>query len=93
MASPRLMAVDRFYFSGYRRDPQTGAFPRSGAQVQLSLDRIKSPCRPVSIFVTCIRDPTLLKRCRKGDDEVICPKLERGNTPARATIVVAWLPE
>jgi 2-iminobutanoate/2-iminopropanoate deaminase len=92
-----IMAGDRFYVSGLiGRDPKTGTIPADpAAQVQLSLDRIGEVLKAAGldfrhmVFV----NPYLTQAMPMNVmNKVYAKHFEHGNTPARATIGVSWLP-
>jgi reactive intermediate/imine deaminase len=95
--APGVLAGDRLYISGLLgRDGITGKIPESPAdQVQLALDRMKSVLTAAGmdfrnmVFI----NPYLTKDIPMGVmNKIYASHFERGNTPARATISVAYLP-
>lgn len=95
--APGMMAGDRLYISGLLgRDGITGKIPESPAdQVQLALDRVKSVLDAAGmdfrnmVFV----NPYLTGAIPMGVmNKIYAKHFESGNTPARATIEVAYLP-
>ena len=95
--SPGVMVGDRLYISSFLgRDPATGKIPDApAAQVQLALDRMKAVLNAAGmdfrhmVFV----NPYLTSAVPMGVmNEVYAKHFEFGNTPARATIPVAFLP-
>jgi 2-iminobutanoate/2-iminopropanoate deaminase len=95
--SPGVMVGDRLYLSGFLgRDINTGKIPEDPAeQVQLSLDRIGATLKAAGmdfrnmVFV----NPYLTDKMPMGVmNKVYAKHFEFGNTPARATIKVASLP-
>jgi reactive intermediate/imine deaminase len=95
--SPGMMVGDRLYLSGLLgRDPVSGKIPESpAAQVQLALDRMKAVLNAAGmdfrhmVFI----NPYLTSAVPMGVmNEVYAKHFEFGNTPARATIPVAFLP-
>jgi enamine deaminase RidA (YjgF/YER057c/UK114 family) len=95
--APGMMVGDRLYISGLiARDPITGKIPETPeAQVQLALDRMKSVLTEAGmdfrhmVFV----NPYLTGSIPMGVmNKLYAQQFEFGNTPARATIEVAYLP-
>jgi reactive intermediate/imine deaminase len=95
--SPGVIAGDRMYLSGFLgRDIATGKIPADpAAQVQLSLDRMAQTLKAAGldfrhmVFV----NPYLTSAIPMGVmNKVYASHFEFGNTPARATILVAGLP-
>jgi reactive intermediate/imine deaminase len=95
--APGMMVGDRLYISGLVGwDPLTGKIPESPAgQVQLALDRVKSVLTEAGmdfrhmVFV----NPYLTSAVPMNVMNTIYAKhFEFGNTPARATIGVSFLP-
>jgi reactive intermediate/imine deaminase len=95
--SPGVMVGDRLYLSGFLgRDINTGKIPEDPAeQVQFSLDRIGATLKAAGmdfrnmVFV----NPYLTDKMPMGVmNKVYAKHFEFGNTPARATIKVASLP-
>jgi reactive intermediate/imine deaminase len=95
--TPGVMAGDRLYLSGFLgRDINTGKIPDDpAAQVQLSLDRMLQTLQAAGmdfrnmVFV----NPYLTKAIpQQMMNRIYATKFEFGNTPARATIEVAGLP-
>ena len=95
--APGMMAGDRLYISGLLgRDGITGKIPESPAdQVQLALDRVKTVLTAAGmdfrnmVFV----NPYLTNAVPMGVmNKIYAKHFEHGNTPARATIGVAYLP-
>lgn len=95
--SPGMMVGDRLYISSLLgRDPVTGKIPETpAAQVQLALDRMKAVLNAAGmdfrhmVFI----NPYLTSAVPMGVmNEVYAKHFEHGNTPARATIQVAFLP-
>jgi 2-iminobutanoate/2-iminopropanoate deaminase len=95
--SAGMFAGDRFYVSGLiGRDPKTGQIPQDpAAQVQLSLDRIGEVLKAAGLdFRHMVFVNPYLTRAMPMNvmNKVYAKHFEHGNTPARATIGVAWLP-
>lgn len=95
--SPAVLAGDRLYLSGHLgRDINTGRIPDDpGAQVQLALDRMAQTLRAAGadfrnvVFV----NPYLTDKVpMEVMNRIYARHFEFGNTPARATIKVAGLP-
>ncbi len=95
--SPGVMVGERLYLSGFLgRDINTGKIPDDlGAQVQLALDRMKATLEAAGmdfrhmVFV----NPYLTDKMPMGlMNRIYAKHFEFGNTPARATIKVASLP-
>jgi reactive intermediate/imine deaminase len=95
--APGMMVGDRLYISGLLgRDGVTGKIPDTpAAQVQLALDRVKSVLTEAGmdfrhmVFV----NPYLTKDVPMGVmNKIYAQQFEFGNTPARATIEVSFLP-
>jgi 2-iminobutanoate/2-iminopropanoate deaminase len=95
--SPGVMVGDRLYLSGVMgRDPKTGTIPQDPAQqVQLAFDQMKETLKaagmdfPNVVFV----NPYLTDKMPMGVmNKVYAKQFEFGNTPGRATIKVASLP-
>ncbi len=95
--APGVMVGDRLYLSGFLgRDVNTGKIPEDpAAQVQLSLDRMKQVLTAAGmdfrhmVFI----NPYLTRDMPMGVmNKVYAKHFEFGNTPARATIQVAFLP-
>jgi reactive intermediate/imine deaminase len=95
--TPGVMAGDRLYLSGFLgRDIHTGRIPDDpAAQVQLALDRMLQTLQAAGmdfrhmVFV----NPYLTRRIpMQAMNNVYARHFEFGNTPARATIQVAGLP-
>lgn len=95
--SPAVLAGERLYLSGFLgRDIKTGQIPADpAAQVQLALDRMGETLKaagagfPNMVFI----NPYLTKSIPMGVmNRIYAQHFEFGNTPARATIVVAGLP-
>lgn len=95
--SPGILTPDRLFVSGtIGRDPKTGQIPADPAtQVQLALDRMKSILAAAKldfkhmVFI----NPYLTKDMpMRVMNEVYAKHFEFGNTPARATIGVHFLP-
>jgi len=92
-----ILAGDRFYISGLLgRDPKTGQIPEDpGAQVQLALDRIGEVLKAAGLDFRHMAfiNPYLSPKMPAGVmNKIYAKHFEFGNTPARATIGVAWLP-
>ena len=95
--APGMMVGDRLYISGLLgRDGITGKIPDSpAAQVQLALDRVKSVLNAAGMdFANMVFvNPYLTSAVpMKVMNEIYAKHFEHGNTPARATIGVAYLP-
>lgn len=95
--SPGVMVGDRMYLSGFLgRDINTGKIPEDPAQqVQLSLDRIGATLKAAGMDFTnmVFVNPYLTEKMPMGVMNAVYAKhFEFGNTPARATIKVASLP-
>lgn len=95
--SPGILTPDRLFVSGtIGRDPKTGQIPADPAtQVQLALDRMKSILAAAKldfkhmVFI----NPYLTKDMpMRVMNDVYAKHFEFGNTPARATIGVHFLP-
>lgn len=95
--SPGILTPDRLFVSGtIGRDPKTGQIPADpAAQVQLALDRMKSILAAAKldfkhmVFI----NPYLTKEMpMRVMNDVYAKHFEFGNTPARATIGVHFLP-
>lgn len=95
--TPGVMAGERLYLSGFLgRDIATGQIPEEpAAQVQLALDRMKQTLETAGmdfrhmVFV----NPYLTEKMPvEVMNRVYAKHFEFGNTPARATIRVASLP-
>ena len=95
--SPGMMVGDRLYISSLLgRDPVSGKIPETpAAQVQLALDRMKAVLAAAGmdfrhmVFI----NPYLTSAVPMSVmNEVYARHFEHGNTPARATIQVAFLP-
>lgn len=95
--APGILTPDRLFLSGFLgRDIKTGKIPEAPeAQVQLALDRIKEVLATAGldfrhmVFV----NPYLTKNMPMGVmNKVYAKHFEFGNTPARATIGVHFLP-
>jgi enamine deaminase RidA (YjgF/YER057c/UK114 family) len=95
--SPAVRVGDRLYLSGFLgRDVNNGKIPEDpGAQVQLALDRMEQTLKAAGagfanmVFV----NPYLTNKVPSRVMNTIYAKhFEFGNTPARATIEVAGLP-
>ena len=95
--APGVFAGDRLYLSGFLgRDINTGKIPDDPAeQVQLALDRLKATLTAAGmdfrhmVFV----NPYLTKQMPADVmNRIYAKHFEFGNTPARATIPVASLP-
>jgi reactive intermediate/imine deaminase len=95
--SPGILTPERLYISGLLgRDPVRGQIPADpAAQVQLSLDRVKGVLQAAGLgfehvaFVNPYHTSAIPRRVL---DQVYAKRFEFGNTPARATIEVAFLP-
>ena len=95
--APGILTPDRLFLSGFLgRDPKTGKVPETPeAQVQLALDRMKEVLTEAKmdfrhmVFI----NPYLTKNMPMGVmNKVYAKHFEHGNTPARATIGVHFLP-
>jgi reactive intermediate/imine deaminase len=95
--APGILTPDRLFVSGVLgRDAKTGSIPESPeAQVQLALDRMKEILAAAKldfrhmVFI----NPYLTKNMpMRVMNDVYAKHFEFGNTPARATIVVHFLP-
>ena len=95
--SPAMLAGDRLYLSGFLgRDMNTGQIPADPeAQVQLALDRMAQTLKAAGadfrnmVFI----NPYLTNKIPAGVmNKIYAKHFEFGNTPARATIQVAGLP-
>lgn len=92
-----MWAADRLYISGLLgHDPATGSIPAdAAAQVRLALDRMKRVLEEAGlsmrhvVFVNPYLTAALPRRIM---DETYARYFEFGNTPARATIQVSFLP-
>ena len=95
--SAGVIAGDRFYVSGLLgRDPKTGRIPDDPvAQTQLAFDRMKEVLAAAGldfrhmVFVNPYLTQAMPARVM---NQAYASHFENGNTPARATIGVAWLP-
>jgi len=95
--APGILTPERLYISGFLgRDPVTGKIPDTpAAQVQLALDRMKAVLNAAGLgfehvaFVNPYHTAAIPRRVL---DEVYAKHFQFGNTPARATIQVAFLP-
>src|SRR5262249_23171708 len=95
--TPGVMAGDRLYLSGFLgRDINTGKIPDDpAAQVQLSLDRMLQTLQAAGMDFRNMAfvNPYLTKAIpQQMMNRIYATKFEFGNTPARATIEVAGLP-
>ena len=95
--SPGMMVGDRLYISGLLgRDPVSGKIPDTpAAQVQLALDRVKAVLAAAGMDFRhmVFMNPYLTSAVPMSVmNEVYARHFEHGNTPARATIQVAFLP-
>jgi 2-iminobutanoate/2-iminopropanoate deaminase len=95
--SPGVIAEDRMYLSGFfGRDSNTGRIPEDpAAQVELAFDNMQATLKAAGldfkhmVFV----NPYLTGKMPAGVmNKVYAGRFEFGNTPARATIQVAGLP-
>jgi reactive intermediate/imine deaminase len=95
--SPGVIAYDRLYLSGFLgRDINTGTIPQDpAAQVELALDAMQATLKAAGldfrhmVFV----NPYLTENLPMGVmNRAYAGRFEFGNTPARATILVAGLP-
>ncbi|MFN7920309.1 MAG: RidA family protein [Bryobacteraceae bacterium] len=95
--APGMMVGNRLYLSGVTgRDPKTGKIPDTPEeQVQLALDRMKEILTTAGldfrhvVFV----NPYLTAKMPMGVmNKIYAKHFEFGNTPARATIQVSFLP-
>ncbi len=95
--TPGVLVGDRMYLSGFLgRDINTGKIPDDpAAQVELSLSRMEQTLKAAGmdfrnmVFV----NPYLTSRIPMGlMNKIYAQKFEFGNTPGRATIMVAGLP-
>ncbi|MCS7025060.1 MAG: Rid family hydrolase [Bryobacteraceae bacterium] len=92
-----ILTADRLFISGLLgRDPKSGHIPQDpAAQVQLALDRMKEVLQAAGldfrhvVFVNPYLTPALPLKVM---NEVYAKHFEFGNTPARATITVSFLP-
>jgi len=96
--SPGILTHDRLYISGMRgREPATGKIPDDPAsQVVLALDGMKAVCESagMSLAHMVFVNPYLTGRIPLNEmNKLYAGRFEFGNTPARATIRVASLPE
>jgi reactive intermediate/imine deaminase len=95
--APGMIAGERFYISGVTgRDLKTGTIPETpAAQVQLALDRMKEILTAAGLDFRHVAfvNPYLTKNIPMGVmNQIYAKHFEHGNTPARATIQVAFLP-
>lgn len=95
--SPGVVAGDRMYLSGFLgRDIKTGQIPADPAeQVELSFSRMEQTLKAAGLtFANMVFvNPYLTDKIPMGVmNKVYASHFEFGNTPARATIVVAGLP-
>jgi len=97
VVSAGMLTKDRLYISGLLgREPDSGRIPADpAAQVQMALDRMKAVLTAAGldfrhvVFV----NPYLTASVPMGVmNQVYAKHFEHGNTPARATIQVAFLP-
>ena len=95
--APGILTPERLYISGLLgRDPNTGKVPEDpAAQVQLAMDRVNAVLTTAGLsfkhvaFVNPYHTAAIPRRVL---DKVYAKHFEFGNTPARATIEVAFLP-
>ncbi len=95
--APGVLAGDRMFLSGFLgRDINTGTIPSDpAAQVQLALDRMKQTLEAAGlgfqhmVFINPYLSPDMPMNVM---NKVYAKHFEFGNTPARATIQVASLP-
>jgi 2-iminobutanoate/2-iminopropanoate deaminase len=95
--APGILTHDRLYISGVTgRDPQSGQIPGDpAAQVNLALDRMKSILTAAKLDFkhVVMVNPYLTSRIpMKVMNDEYAKRFEFGNTPARATIGVSFLP-
>lgn len=95
--APGMMVGDRLYISGLLgRDGVTGAIPETpAAQVQLALDRVKTVLTAAGMDFRhmVFMNPYLTSAVPMSVmNEIYAKHFEHGNTPARATIGVSFLP-
>lgn len=95
--APGVMVGNRLYLSGFLgRDINTGKIPEEpAAQVQLALDRMKQVLTAAGMDFRhmVFMNPYLTKNMpMKVMNEVYAKHFKFGDTPARATIQVAFLP-
>lgn len=95
--SPGVMVGDRLYLSGFLgRDINTGKIPEDPAeQVQLSLDRMQATLKAAGMdfgHMVFVNPYLTAKMPMNVMNKVYAKHFEFGNTPARATIQVASLP-
>jgi len=96
--SAGILTHDRLFVSGMRgRDPRTGTVPEdAAAQVTLALDGVKSVVEAAGLSMghMVFVNPYLTKQIPgRVMNKLYASRFEFGNTPARATIEVASLPE
>jgi reactive intermediate/imine deaminase len=97
-ASPGILTHDRLFLSGMRgRELASGRVPEDPArQVDLSLDGLKAVCEAAGLSLAHVVfvNPYLTRKIPSGVmNKLYAQRFEFGNTPARATIQVASLPE
>ncbi len=95
--APGVLTPERLYLSGFLgRDVNTGKIPESPeAQVRLSLDRMKEVLEAAGLsfkHVAFVNPYHTAAMPRRVLDKVYATYFEFGNTPARATIQVSFLP-
>jgi reactive intermediate/imine deaminase len=95
--APGVLTPERLYLSGFLgRDVNTGKIPESPeAQVQLALDRMKQVLDSAGLtfqHVAFVNPYHTAAMPRRVLDKVYARHFEFGNTPARATIEVSFLP-
>ena len=95
--SPGILTHDRLFISAMQgRDPLSNSVPDdSGAQTELALDGLKSVVEAAGLKLEnmVFVNPYLTQKVpMKLMNEHYARRFEFGNTPARATIVVAALP-
>ena len=96
--SPGMLTHDRLFISSmFGRDSSTGSAPEDHAeQVNLALDGIKSVAEAAGLSLANMVFVNPYMTSQIGYEEMNKPyakRFEFGNTPARATIEVASLPE
>jgi reactive intermediate/imine deaminase len=96
--SPGILTHDRLYVSGMRgRDLHTGTVPSDpGEQVNAALDGVKAVLEAAGLGLgnMVFVNPYLTKQIpARVMNKLYASRFEFGNTPARATIEVASLPE
>ena len=97
-ASAGILTHDRLFISGMRgRELSTGRVPESpAAQVELALDGMKAVCEAAGLSMAHVAfvNPYLTGKIPANVmNKLYAQRFEFGNTPGRATIHVASLPE